>query len=355
MPGKKKKKDKKGGSKNKGDTAIEEVTLEQLQSVFKKECKTLNISPNESQPIVDIFKSYIEDEEKGTLSQLCIRNEINNLVVMALFNSIQKSKYVKLKSTCFWRSAIGDTGAKSAGDIIANIPTIQTFEIRDSNVSEIGCRSLATSILINNRKFKSLVNLRLDFNNIGSNGLLQISNGLQNNRCIKRLSFAFCNINGDKNANDALHNIFTNCFLLEQLNLENNTLGTTGCIGLITGIESIKSITFNELNISSNQIGQDLLEGHMQILHALAQQLKACNTLKHISFHGNFFDEKVADVFLMMLSNEEAKHIKKFTVPHTLPVMVVEAFYKTLQSHNVIEKKIKTKAKKSKKKASKKK
>eukprot|EP00483_Globobulimina_turgida_P005302 UN05312 len=95
-------------------------------------------------------------------------------------------------------------------------------------------------------------------------------------------------------------------------------------------------MTFNELNISSNQIGQDLAEGHVQILHALAQQFRACNTLKKISFHGNFFNEKIADIFLMMLqSNENASHITKFTVPHTLPVMGVEAFSQTLQSHKL--------------------
>eukprot|EP00483_Globobulimina_turgida_P004656 UN04665 len=115
-------------------------------------------------------------------------------------------------------------------------------------------------------------------------------------------------------------------------------------------------MTFKEINISSNQIGQDLQEGHVQILHRLAQQFRACNTLKTISFHGNFFDEKIADVFLMMLqSNENAKHITKFTVPHTLPVMVVEAFYNTVQSHKAKTTKLKTKGKKAKKKVKKKK
>ena len=101
------------------------------------------------------------------------------------------------------------------GDIIANIPTVQKLEIRDSGLSAMGCELLAKSMLINNRKLKSLVTLRLDFNRIGSAGLLQISKGLVNNRCVRRLSFGFCGINGDKHANDALHNILSNCFLLE--------------------------------------------------------------------------------------------------------------------------------------------
>ena len=181
--------------------------------------------------------------------------------------------------------------------MIANIATIQKLEIRDSGISEIGCELLAKSILINNRKLKSLVTLRLDFNRIGSEGLLQISHGLQNNRCLRRLSLSFCGIVGDKMANDGLHNILSNAFLLEELNLENNLLGTKGCIGLITGISHIRSTNLNDLNISSNQIGQDLVEGDVQILHALAQQFKACTTLKKISFHGNFFDEKVMSIF----------------------------------------------------------
>lgn len=79
-----------------------------------------------------------------------------------------------------------------------------------------------------------------------------------------------------------------------ELNLENNALCTRGCIGLITGFNNLRSSTFQELNISSNQIGEALAEGDIQILHALAQQFKACITLKKISFHGNFFADKVS-------------------------------------------------------------
>mmetsp|Transcript_30420 Transcript_30420/g.26832 ORF Transcript_30420/g.26832 Transcript_30420/m.26832 type:complete len:360 (-) Transcript_30420:28-1107(-) len=359
MGGKKKKGGKKGGTKKNAESAIEEVTLDQLQTAFKKECKSLNVPQNASQAINEIFQSYLEDEEKGTLSQLCIAAQINATAVEALFNSIYKSKYIKLKCICFWRANIGDDGAKAAGDIIANIPTIQKLEIRDSALSMIGCELLAKSILINNRTTKSLVTLRLDFNRIGSEGLLQIAHGLLHNRCIKRLSFSFCAIYGDKHSNDALHKILSNCFLLEELNLENNNLGTKGCIGLITGLQNIISTTLNEINISSNQIGQDLREGDVQILHGLAQQFKACKSLKKISFHGNFFGEKIADVFLMMLSG--AEHISKFTVPHTLPPMVVTAFSKTLESHKGSTTKAKGKkgkagkSKKSKKKSKKKK
>jgi len=351
MPGKKKKGGKKGGKK-KAENAVDEVTLDDLQAQFKKECKAINVSSTASQPILDIFGSYLEDEEKGTLSQLCIADQIDAPTVSALFHSIMKSKYTKLKCICFWRSDIGDGGAKAAGDIIANIPTVQKLEIRDSGLSPIGCELLAKSMLINNRRMKSLVTLRLDFNRIGSDGLLQISKGLINNRCVRRLSLGFCGINGDKHANDAIHNILSNCFLLEELNLESNALGTKGCIGLITGISNLRSPTFKTLDVSTNQIGQDLVEGDVQILHALAQQFKACATFKKISFHGNFFDEKIADVFLMMLS--EAPHITTFTVPHTLPVMVVQAFSKTLQSHKP-KAKSKGKAKKGKGKKGKKK
>merc|ERR1712173_579182 len=79
------------------------------------------------------------------------------------------------------------------------------------------------------------------------------------------------------------------------------------------------------------QIGEALQEGDVQILHALAQSFKACITLKKISFHGNFFADKIAYVFLMMLS--EAPHISKFTVPHTLPPQTVQAFSKTVNEH----------------------
>jgi len=354
MPGKKKADSKKGKGKAKAQETEEEATVDHLQAAFKKECRALNVSSNASQPIVRIFQSYLDDEEKGVLSQLCVAVPIDGIAVQALFNSVQKSKYSKLKCICFWRCNIADNGAQAAGEMIGNLP-IEKLEIRDCGVTSMGCELLAKSLLLNNRKLKSLSTLRLDFNRIGSAGLLQIAQGLENNRCVRRLSFAFCAIDGDQFANQALQHILSNCFLLEELNLEHNALRTKGCRGLITGISNIRSTTFRELNLSSNQIGHDLVEGDAQIIHGLALSFKACKSLKKISFHGNFFNEKMADVFLMMLS--EATHITTFTVPHTLPPMIIQEISRTLQSHQpkATKKSKGGKAKKGKKKSKKKK
>jgi len=341
MPKTKKKKG--GGKKAKGEggkkkaaaaaVAVEEVTLEELQSAFKKECKALNVSSSAAEPISNAFASYLDDEEKGQMSQLCVSGQqIDGLAVQALFASLQKSKYLKLKTLCFWRAAdIGTDGVKAACDIVSKLPSIQKLEMRDCGLSKLGCELLGQSMLINNRIFKSLVTLRLDFNRFGSDGLLAIAKGFTNNRCLRRLSFAFCGVCGDKKGQDAIHRILSNCLLIEELNLENNALGTQGCIGLITGFSNLRSSAFKEVNISSNQIGEALEEGDVQILHALAQSFKACTTLRKISFDGNFFADKIADLFLMMLS--EAPHIQKFTVPHTLPSETVAAFAKTVNSH----------------------
>ena len=110
---------KKAAGKGKGGKSateeIEEVTLDQLQSAFKKECKSLNVSSNAFDPISNAFQSYLDDEEKGTFSQLCVGQEIDGSAVQALFNSLKKTKYLKLKTLCFWRAAnIGDVGVKSA-------------------------------------------------------------------------------------------------------------------------------------------------------------------------------------------------------------------------------------------------
>lgn len=112
MPGKGKK-GKKNAGKKKAENAVEEVTLDDFQAQFKKECKAINVSSTASQPILDIFGSYLEDEEKGTLSQLCVASQTDANAVEALFHSLQKSQYKKLKCICFWRSDIGDGGAKA--------------------------------------------------------------------------------------------------------------------------------------------------------------------------------------------------------------------------------------------------
>ena len=52
--------------------------------------------------------------------------------------------------------------------------------------------------------------------------------------------------------------------------------------------------------------------------------------------HGNFFDENIAAIFLKMLVS--AKHITKFTVPHTLPIEIVDKFALVTSMHG--EKKV---------------
>ena len=77
--------------------------------------------------------------------------------------------------------------------------------------------------------------MTLDFNNIGTEGLVLLSNGLINNATIETLSLISCNINSK--GGEILNNIllFVNS-KLKNLVLDNNHLRNEGVVALCVGL-----------------------------------------------------------------------------------------------------------------------
>ena len=208
----KKGKEKKGKKEEKED----EVTLDQVLTTFKKECKTLNIDNDLCNGINDILNEYITNEDKGVLTQLCVSIPIDGLCLKAFLNTINKTKYKKLKCLCFWGSNIGDIGCKYVGELITNeYNKISKLEIRDCNVTDKGCDMLSKYLLKHNRSFKHLQILRFDFNRFKNKGIYNIACGLKYNSSLKCISFAFCDITDSNELNDALILMLTTCNKLE--------------------------------------------------------------------------------------------------------------------------------------------
>ncbi|ETO36907.1 hypothetical protein RFI_00156 [Reticulomyxa filosa] len=321
----------------------EEISVEQLQQAFRKECKNKNISTIQTQCVYNLLKDFIEnEEEKGPLKQLCIGGDIGSQVCAALCDAIVKSKYDKLHTYCFWRAGIGDEGALHISQHIANCPSLKKLELRDCGVSHVGIQALAEGILKNNssiktskskRRFKTLETIRLDFNKIGDAGILHLSNGLEFNRSLKRLSLQYCGIGSTQQAVQGITQIFSSFPSIDidrELDLQGNSVKTSGCDGIVKGLQNIRSQNFWRLNLSENGIGENCglyincfdviylrgiclrpkqyfsLHYHciytklnetekddLPMIQTLVDAFANCQTLKHLQMESNFFEEEV--------------------------------------------------------------
>lgn len=91
--------------------------------------------------------------------------------------------------------------------------------------------------------------LKLDHNNFGARGMVNLAEGLAVNPTLKMLSLQYCSI--DENAAQALFEIliYTRS-AIEDLNLNGNNLGNEGVKTVLTGTSIAKSL--KKLHIADN-------------------------------------------------------------------------------------------------------
>ena len=121
-------------------------------------------------------------------------------------------------------------------------------------------------------------------------------------------------------------------------------------MGIIAGLSESKN-TLNSLGLETNGIGEHIDSSiEIEILQELCFSFEQLTNLKSVTLHGNFFDQKVAEMFLAMLEKKPTMQV--FTIPHTLPKEIVDKFESLLSKNSGGKKK---KASKSSKKSKKKK
>jgi len=210
-------KGKKDSKKPKTESStVEEVSPERFVTAIKKAAKTGNVPTASIKTLNAILDSFIEHADaRGPLTQLCIGEEVGSFAANAICDGIISSKYQKLQTVCFWRANIGDLGVSALGKLISTTATVNKLEMRDCGITHVGMESLSEGILANNRAFKSLHILRLDFNSIGDVGLLKLSKGLEYNRSLKKLSLSYCGIPDTPVTVQGLTAVLESAFMLQ--------------------------------------------------------------------------------------------------------------------------------------------
>lgn len=159
--------------------------------------------------------------------------------VRALFEAMTDIKYYKFKRVKLWKSDIRDEGlrhiCKYLDSVKANM--VETLDVLENKISPLGCQFLGKSLANPNLRIQ---HLKLDNNNIGTEGLKCLSVGLRTNGCISKLSLKNCGIDvkGAIYIQQILANISSK---IRSLKLQGNNLENQG-IYLI-----LKAVNVNEM------------------------------------------------------------------------------------------------------------
>ena len=153
---------------------------------------------------------------------------------------------------------IGDEGVKQLSNVIVN-SQLSSLNLGRNNIGDEGVKQLSNGL-----KNSQLSSLNLGGNNIGDEGVKQLSNGLKNSQ-LRSLYLGYNNI-GDEGVKQ-LSNVLKNS-QLSSLNLGNNNIGDEGVKQLSNGL---KNSQLSSLDLGRNNIGD---EGVKQLSNVIVNNNK---------------------------------------------------------------------------------
>ena len=122
---------------------------------------------------------------------------------------------------------------------IESAKSISVLELLDNKITPLGCEFIARTMHPKSNTAVSV--LKLDHNDIGSDGIQNLAYGLAINKTLVTLSMTYCNI--DYRGGRALFEILIySQSKLEELNLSGNHLRNEGVIIVLRGVSIAKSL-----------------------------------------------------------------------------------------------------------------
>mmetsp|Transcript_25467 Transcript_25467/g.28291 ORF Transcript_25467/g.28291 Transcript_25467/m.28291 type:complete len:193 (+) Transcript_25467:331-909(+) len=171
------------------------------------------------------------------------------------------------------------------------------LELLENKITPLGCDFISRITVPASPS--GITILKLDHNDIGSEGIINLSKGLTMNKNLEELSLTYCNIDsgGARAIFDFL--IYTKSGL-KRLNLTGNHLRNEGIIKVLRGVSIAKVL--EQFNVADNQFGEE-----DEVLQAFKFCMTRNKNLAHYDLKFNAFgDEGVKFLTEVLL---EASHV----------------------------------------------
>ena len=266
-------------------------STERLFKLYKKKCNELQC--NLSKALLAKFN----DEEAGDIDKIHIWDEIGWQGVKALMESLKSVNYQHCKSLRLWKTNWEDEGVRAIADWLGTNSTVEMLELLENKITPLGWDFLSRILVPSSPS--AITVLKLDHNEIGSEGMINLSRGLIMNKNLEELSLTYCNI--DKDGARAIFDIliYTKSGL-KRLNLTGNHLRNEGIKRVLRGVAAAKVL--EQFNIADNQFGDD-----DDVLAALKFSMTKNKVLGHYDLKFNSIGDKGVSFLIETLI--EAEHV----------------------------------------------
>jgi len=158
------------------------------------------------------------------------------------------SRYPHCQSIRFWKTYCEDEGVRAICQFLEIGKPVLFLELLDNKITSLGCEFISRSL---HPLMKPTIQiLKLDHNEFGSKGVIELSKSLAINPVLRILSLTYCGI--DVKASQALFEIliYTRS-ALEEVNLSGNMLGGVGVCKVLMGASVAKSL--KKILLADNQ------------------------------------------------------------------------------------------------------
>lgn len=300
-------KGKKGKKAPKKDEEPDEST-EKLFKLYKKKCAELQCNTSKA-----LMAKFLDDDVED-IDKIHIWDEIGWQGVKALMESLKSVDYQHCISLRLWKTDCEDEGVRAIVDWLATNSTVRMLELLENKITPLGCDFI--SRVLAPECNSALTILKLDHNDIGSEGIMNLSKGLVMNKTLEELSLTYCNIEADGARAIFDFLIYTKSGL-KKLNLTGNHLRNEGIRKVLRGVSCAKQL--EEFHIADNQF-----DDKDEILQAFSFCMTRNKVLSHYDLRFNAIqDDGIKHLTEVLL---EATHVWNVEVGEKVTQDILKEF-----------------------------
>jgi len=280
----------------------EDDSTEKLLRIYKRKCGEEGIPP---------IKRLVESlnlglEEGNHMETLYLWEEIGPLGFKPIMETLKDIRYVHCKSIRLWKANVEDEGARLVALFLEANVTVKCLEFMDCKLTNLGCEFLSRVLVPGSAA--PLIELKLNYNDIGNEGICHLAVGLRANSQLTHLELQHCGF--DQGAVTHLVDIIVYKFsALTFLNLQGNYLRNEGIMNFFHMLPLSKSL--KQLSVADNRWNED-----DQVLDKLCSVFLTNTGIEKYDVRYNQVEEKGGNRFLETL--KEATHITGFEISENM-------------------------------------
>ena len=167
-------------------------------------------------------------------------------------DALTLAKYKHAKIIRFCKTNCEDEGARVVCNYVAINENVALLDLMSNLISPLGCEFIGKLMAPDMKR--GIINLKLDHNPIGSEGMIKLADGLNQNKVIQNLSLQYCDID-ETGARAIFEILIFQLSNLEEINLSGNRLRNDGVVEVLKGASAAKKL--GKLNLQDNQFVEE--------------------------------------------------------------------------------------------------